>query len=179
MLISIVATLATDHLTGLRWGEICALRVRDVQLVPRPSFRVSRSASDGAEVRTTKSGRARSVPLSGEVLEIVQPRLAGDPDAYLFPSPKGARLHGTNWRRAVGWVKHRQGRRVHDLRHTAATMWLSAGIDPKTVQAWLGHASATLTLDLDGHYLPSDGRGPAEPSRSRTRGRTKGHEGKT
>ena len=35
--------------------------------------------------------------------------------------------------------------RVHDLRHTAACLWLSKGVDPVTVQAWLGHASIATT----------------------------------
>jgi integrase len=50
-------------LTGLRWGELVALRVRDIVDLPTLSFRVSRSASDGHAIRTTKSGKARSVPL--------------------------------------------------------------------------------------------------------------------
>jgi len=46
------------------------------------------------------------------------------------------------------------GRRIHDLRHTAACLWLAKGVDPVTVQAWLGHASiATTNIYL--HYLGS------------------------
>ena len=46
------------------------------------------------------------------------------------------------------------GRRIHDLRHTAACLWLSKGVDPVTVQAWLGHASiATTNIYL--HHLGS------------------------
>ncbi|HLR83416.1 MAG TPA: tyrosine-type recombinase/integrase, partial [Nocardioidaceae bacterium] len=37
------------------------------------------------------------------------------------------------------------GRRLHDLRHTAACLWLSRGVDPSTVQAWLGHESIATT----------------------------------
>ncbi|TXK17424.1 tyrosine-type recombinase/integrase [Homoserinibacter sp. GY 40078] len=61
------------------------------------------------------------------------------------------RLNNSNWRRIVGWSKSCRGRRVHDLRHTAATLWLSNGIDVKTVQTWLGHESAQLTLNLYSH----------------------------
>jgi integrase len=44
------------------------------------------------------------------------------------------------------------GRRIHDLRHTAACLWLARGVDPVTVQAWMGHASiATTNLYL--HHL--------------------------
>ena len=47
----------------------------------------------------------------------------------------------------------RPGLRVHDLRHTAASLWLAAGADPKVVQRILGHGSAAMTLDLYGHLV--------------------------
>jgi integrase len=144
-------------LTGLRWGELVALRVRDVTQIPFPAFRVSRSASDGHTVRATKSGRARTVPLVPEVAKIVQDWAAAkEPEAFLFTSPEGARLHQTNWRRVTEWTKYRNGRRVHDLRHTAATLWLAAGVDAKTCQSWLGHRSMQLTVDLYGHWQGLD-----------------------
>jgi hypothetical protein len=43
--------------------------------------------------------------------------------------------------------------RVHDLRHTAASIWPAHGADPKVVQRVLGHATATMTMDLYGHLL--------------------------
>jgi integrase len=43
------------------------------------------------------------------------------------------------------------GFRVHDLRHTAASVWLGAGADPKVVQRVLGHATAFMTMDLYGN----------------------------
>lgn len=145
-------------LTGLRWGELVALRVRDVTVVPHPAFSVSRSAPDGHGVRAiTKSGKSRTVPLTSELVPLVQRRLEGKrPDDLLFVTPTGARLNGSNWRRAVGWTRSNRGRRIHDLRHSAATLWLTNGIDPKTVQTWLGHASMTLTADLYGHWMGRD-----------------------
>ncbi|MCS6563440.1 tyrosine-type recombinase/integrase [Curtobacterium poinsettiae] len=145
-------------LSGLRWGELVALRVRDVQMVPYPAFRVSRSASDNQPVRnTTKGGKARTVPIPHAVVNIVKPLLAGrNPDDFLFVSPTGKRLNGPNWKRSVKWDVLNRGRRVHDLRHTAATIWLSQGVDLKTVQAWLGHASATLTADTYAHWMGTD-----------------------
>src|SRR3954466_15227685 len=41
----------------------------------------------------------------------------------------------------------------HALRHTCASLWLSAGADPKVVQRILGHASAAMTMDLYGHLI--------------------------
>jgi integrase len=64
--------------------------------------------------------------------------------------------------------------RVHDLRHTAASMWLGSGADPKVVQRVLGHASAAMTMDLYGHLIDrnlwdaaarlGDISGPRDPS---------------
>ncbi|MGD8194841.1 tyrosine-type recombinase/integrase [Herbiconiux sp. P18] len=144
--------------TGLRWGELVALRVRDVQVVPYPSFRVSRSAPDGQPIRTiTKGGHARTVPLRDDVYELVKARMVGRKlDDLLFVTPRGQRLNGPNWRRAVEWKKYSLGRRPHDLRHTAATVWLALGIDTKTVQSWLGHASMTITVDRYAHFMGTD-----------------------
>jgi integrase len=145
-------------LTGLRWGEMVALRVRDIAEVPRAAVRVSKSAPDGHEERaTTKGGGARTVPLTAELVPIVKAWAAGKkPNDYLFTSAQGHKLIGPNWRRATEWSKHNRGRRIHDLRHTAASFWLSNNIDPKTVQTWLGHASMTLTVDLYSHWMGSD-----------------------
>jgi len=44
--------------------------------------------------------------------------------------------------------------RLYDLRHTAATLALSAGVPPKVVSEMLGHASAAFTLDVYSHVLP-------------------------
>ena len=80
------------------------------------------------------------------------------PDAWLFAAPEGGPLRESNWKRSVGWAEAtavigRQGFRVHDLRHTAASVWLSAGADPKVVQRVLGHGTAAMTMDLYGHLV--------------------------
>lgn len=164
----VAADLMTQHpdgdlalflgLTGLRWGEVEALRVRDVLEIPHRAVRVSRSSPTGHPVRsTTKGGKDRVVPLVDEVWAIVARRLGGGrgPDDLLFTNTRGDRLNGWAWKSLVNWADYARGRRVHDLRHTAATLWLSSGVPPKTVQNWLGHASATLTLDRYAHFIPT------------------------
>jgi integrase len=47
--------------------------------------------------------------------------------------------------------------RLHDLRHTCATLLLSRGVHPKFVQELLGHATIAITLDTYSHVLPSMG----------------------
>ena len=83
------------------------------------------------------------------------------PDAWLFAAPEGGPLRESNWKRSVGWTAAtvaigRTEFRVHDLRHTAASVWLAAGADPKVVQRVLGHATAAMTMDLYGHMMDAN-----------------------
>lgn len=150
-------------LTGVRFGELRGLRVRDVVSVPYPGIVVKRSIPQSGltgaviERATTKSGRSRMVPLSDLVRPVVERWAEGrEPDDLLFPAPEGGYLSAQNWRRAVHWNKTGLGRRPHDLRHTAASLWIAAGVDIKTVSAWLGHSTAKLTLDTYGHLMGTD-----------------------
>lgn len=43
-----------------------------------------------------------------------------------------------------------RGRRIHDLRHTAACLWLARGVDVSTVQSWMGHASIAAVAEHTG-----------------------------
>lgn len=150
-------------LTGVRFGELRGLRIRDVVSVPYPGIVVKRSIPQSGltgaviERATTKSGRSRMVPLTDLVRPVVERWAEGrEPDDLLFPAPEGGYLSAQNWRRAVHWTKTGLGRRPHDLRHTAASLWIAAGVDIKTVSAWLGHSTAKLTLDTYGHLMGTD-----------------------
>lgn len=145
-------------LTGIRWGELMALRVRDFQVVPYAALRISRSAPDGQDVRnSTKGGSSRTVPLVDELSTVFVEWMEGlGPDKLIFGNDAGNPIGGSNWKRKVHWAQFSRGRRVHDLRHTAATVWLANGVDTKTVQTWLGHASMTLTVDTYAHFMGND-----------------------
>ena len=150
-------------LTGIRFGELRGLRVRDLVDVPYPGLVVKRSIPQSGrtgaviERATTKSGRSRLVPLTERVRPVVESWAEGrQPDDLLFPAPEGGYLHAQNWRRAVRWTTTGLGRRPHDLRHTAASLWIAAGVDIKTVSSWLGHSTAKLTLDTYGHLMGTD-----------------------
>ncbi len=136
----------------------------DVIAVPGSGFRVQRALlSSGADgslfVDSLKNNRSRTVPLVPDLLPIVARWTAGKPaDAWVFAAPKGGPLNEGNWKRAVRWSTATRSigkptPRVHDLRHTAASLWLGAGADPKVVQRILGHASAAMTMDLYGHLI--------------------------
>ncbi|MGN6129060.1 MAG: tyrosine-type recombinase/integrase [Nocardioidaceae bacterium] len=139
--------------TGLRWSEARALRVEDLMRLPTPGLMVRRAAPEGVGLKSTKGRRSRRVPLANRVLPVVLAMAAGkEPGDLLFTTQGGAQLHRTATLRAVSWRRTGSGRRIHDLRHTAACLWLARGVDPGTVQAWMGHESiATTNLYL--HFL--------------------------
>jgi len=91
--------------------------------------------------------------VADRVLPIVRSLAAGrDADDRLCVTSSGHQLHASAFKRTLAWATTGQGRRIHDLRHTAACLWLAHGVDPGTVQAWMGHASiATTNLYL--HHL--------------------------
>ncbi|MGP4058440.1 tyrosine-type recombinase/integrase [Mycobacterium sp. 4D054] len=160
----IVWLLAT---TGLRWGEMAALRVRDVDL-GSSRIRVERSASKvNAEtiIGTTKTHAARSVAVSASVLKLMAPAMVGkSPDELLWSRANGQPLRPpttTHWFGAA--VKRCQAAdatfpriTVHELRHTAASLMIANKASVKVVQSQLGHKTATMTLDQYGHLFPDD-----------------------
>src|SRR5215831_6309863 len=75
--------------------------------------------------------------------------------------PGGAVWRLPNWRREAFLSARSQAGisarfRVHDLRHTAASLMIQAGYPPKMLQEIMGHASITTTLDLYGHLYPGE-----------------------
>lgn len=139
--------------TGLRWSEARELRVSDLIEVPMPRLVVRRSAPETVEAKPTKSGRSRHVPLSDELLPVIRSMAKGKgPGDLLITSPGGSRLHAAAFKRTTHWPTTGRGRRLHDLRHTAACLWLASGVPASAVQAWLGHSSLQTT-QIYVHYL--------------------------
>ena len=150
--------------TGLRWGEATALRVCDIDL-GRRRIDVRRAFSDvGGKIvlGTPKSHLARTVPLPRFLAVDLAAFVVGkNPDDLVFTTASGSMVRLSNWRQAVFLPARRKARisdrfRIHDLRHTAAALMVQAGYPPKMLQAILGHASITTTLDLYGHLYPGD-----------------------
>lgn len=129
-------------LTGLRFGEARALRVRDVEVTPTlMRLRVERSRSEGREAKTTKNGRSRKVPVAAELRDWVASRMEGRaPDDLLLPP-----MHAHRIKTQLDWAKTSGGRNLHQARHTAICLWLAAGVSVEKVQAWAGHSSIVTT----------------------------------
>ncbi len=107
-----------------------------------------------------------------------------DPRALVFMAPSGGPLRHRDflryvWRPAIARVGLAQ-LDIHELRHTAASLLIAAGADPKTVQEQLGHRSMTITYDVYGHLfephadavmarLDAEARAAAAPMRPQPR----------
>jgi integrase len=166
------ALILTLAYTGIRWGEAVALTVDDVDSVRR-RLNISRTATEvegTIHVGSPKSWQARSVPYP----EFLVPRLAaltkaGQGDPLLFPSPTGGFLPrpDTASRRPSWWNKALREAQLdhltpHALKHTAASLAVSAGANVKALQRMLGHKSAAMTLDTYADLFEDDLNAVAE-----------------
>ena len=137
--------------TGLRRGELVALRWRDVDF-SLCKLVVQRSVSADVEASSTKSRRAREVPLpdqaAGALDRLSQRRDFASPDDYVFVNRLGRRLDGSALRRRVERARDAAGLRplrFHDLRHTYGSLLVAGGVDLASVKAAMGHSRITTT----------------------------------
>ena len=158
---AIVMTLAY---TGLRFGELAALRVADIDL-DRRRILVAKGVSQVTEVGlvedTTKTHATRSVPILTDELANTLAALIGSrsADEYLFPAPDASPMRNSyfRWRfdkacAAIGLT----GVTPKTMRHTAGSLAIASGASVVTVQRLLGHKDATTTLRVYAHMLPDD-----------------------
>ena len=108
-----------------------------------------------------KSHPSRTVPVPPFIAAELATAITGRrPDDLVFTMPGGSVVRLSNWRAVFMAARARAGLsdrfRVHDLRHTAASLMIQAGYPPKMLQEIMGHASITTTLDLYGHLYPGD-----------------------
>jgi integrase len=150
---------------GLRFGEAAALRVEDVDVMAR-RIRVSRSVTyvrkTGLVEGPTKNHTSRTVPVPEFLARLLKTEAQGrEPGALMFSSARsggyltlGQARYG--FEKATAAVDGCRGVRLHDLRHTCASLAISEGANVKVVQKLLGHKTAVLTLDRYGHLFPDD-----------------------
>jgi integrase len=154
-------------LTGLRIGELLALRWRNVDL-EHGTLRVAETVYDGHfDVPKTQRSQ-RTVPLSAKAIQILAARkpAAVNPEALVFATSTGTpfcRHNLTNKQlkptcKKLGLV----GVSWHWLRHANATLLDAVGTPLGTVQALLGHSSSEITREVYLHSIPSDARAAVE-----------------
>lgn len=149
---------------GTRINESFALQVGDLDLDHRKA-RIRRTWKNGVKAQRLgppKSGKPRTVAIPSFLIDTLRSQVEGQPDtAYVFRAPRGGHINDHNWRRKV-WhkavetagLRSVQGLTPHSLRHSYAAIAIKAGADVKILQRQMGHASASLTLDVYGFLFP-------------------------
>jgi integrase len=169
--------------TGARRGEVLALRWRDLdvegaQLSIRRSVGVVKNKGEGEQLieGSTKTGKSRSVDLDPRTVAALRSwrvaragldlRLARD-DALMFGDLEGGYLNPDRFSRrfvrSLTLARKELGTdvlpmiRVHDLRHTHATLLLKKKVPVKVVSERLGHSGPMITLEIYQHVMPGMG----------------------
>jgi integrase len=160
--------------TGLREGELLGLSWSDVDL-ERGILQITLSLqeSDGPVRRVLDEPKTvhsrRRISLSKTAIEALRRHrerqelersleLWDTSYDLVFPNTLGRPLHPSHLlRRQFLPLLRKAGLpalRFHDLRHTAATLLLRRGVNPKIVNEMLGHANISITLDIYSHVTP-------------------------
>lgn len=153
--------------TGMRVGEVLALRWRDVDL-ESGKIRIRQTVYEGHfdEPKTKRSNR--TIPLGPKglaILSSLKPEIV-NPEALIFATRGGKPLSRRNLMRRQLTPTCRkiglEGVNWHWLRHANATLLDSVGTPLSTTQALLGHSSPEITRDIYLHSIPADARGAVE-----------------
>jgi len=148
---------------GLRWGEAIGLRVRDVQFLRRRISVHSNAVQIGSRhvVGPTKGREDRSVPVPEFVCDELSVQCQGkNPDDLVFADRHGMYLQrpksSNGWfLRAVVAAKV-QPITPHDLRHTCASLAVSAGVNVLALARMLGHKDPSITLRVYSDLFDTD-----------------------
>jgi integrase len=159
--------------TGMRLGELLALKWRDVDLdgmglQVRTTLQLVEGVYVFAEPKSKRSRRRIGLPQTAvEALRRYRARQAEERLRFgaawadldlVFTDTVGEPLNGITIMRSSFHALLRRAElpimRFHDLRHTAATVLLGRGVNPKVVSEMLGHSNISITLGLYGHVTP-------------------------
>lgn len=163
--------ILTAAYTGLRWGEVTALRPGDLELLRRRIVVRRNVTRDRGRLlvstpKTRSSNRSVSIPPS--LVSALAEHLArfGSSSDLVFSSPEGDLLRPSNFRRRVlapaAYAIGLDGLTFHDFRHTHVALLVALGEHPKAIQQRLGHASIRTTLDTYGHLFDGLDDGTAD-----------------
>jgi integrase len=154
----------TAAFTGLRFGELAALRVKHLDMLRR-SIRVEEGMTEVegnlsfGPLKTKASRRIVSMPkfLAEALDDHLSKREALRANDLVFTGEKGAPLRAANFRQRF-WMPAvdasvGQPLRFHDLRHSHAALLIAAGLQAKVIQRRLGHSSIKTTFDVYGHVF--------------------------
>ena len=148
--------------TGLRVGEVCALRWEDVNFeenmlsVRRTAIRINYGGYTVLEVQKPKTENSeRTIPLTSKLMLLLRLHVEGkQPGEYIFPGRNGGPLDPRSMQyRFQKFLIHQKisPRSFHTLRHSFATRCIERGVDVKTLSEILGHSNVQTTLQMYTH----------------------------
>lgn len=150
--------------TGLRWGELAALRITNLNLLKRSVDVAAAQTEINGNVKIkpfTKTGGRRTVSLPSFLAQMIGEHIGLFPaaDDRVFSSAEGTPLRRNFYRRhfkpAVLKTELDPKLRFHDLRHTCAALLIAEGAHPFEIMQRLGHSTIKTTFDRYGHLFPS------------------------
>jgi len=156
--------------TGMRLGELLGLQWSDIDW-NQNFIRVERSYKRG-QFDKTKTGKVRRVDMSNQLAASLKTLLTkrkkealkdglGEPAKFIFQRDDKP-MEQNYIRRVYKRILIKAGireMRIHDIRHTFASLLLSKGESPVYVKEQLGHSSIKMTVDVYGHLIPGSNRG--------------------
>jgi integrase len=169
--LALVCGMRRGELAGLRWQSVCdgAINVRG----PKANRAAADREPGGVVERSPKGTSERTIPIGPIITAVLEVRRAkweaeraeaGTQwygDSYVFCSVRGRPHYPGHFTRTFSALVKGTGLpdiTLHDARHTMATVALAGGVDIKTLQARLGHAQGSTTIDLYGHPVTSTQR---------------------
>ncbi|MCM2432077.1 tyrosine-type recombinase/integrase [Agrobacterium rosae] len=159
--------------TGVRASELYALRWKNVAFNAGGLTIEGRVDAYKNEDVTKSEAGVRQIPLSAAMLKELRSwkdaAKSSEPDDLVFPNAKGGFLDHKNvlkrefrpLMKTIADKAKADGRKFksfnwHALRHFAISLWIEAGLQPKTIQTFAGHSTLALTMTRYGHMFPSD-----------------------
>ncbi|MDW7668043.1 MAG: tyrosine-type recombinase/integrase [Bacillota bacterium] len=156
---------------GLRRGELLGLKWTDIDFINKTvsiQRNVVQTTNGDIIVKDPKNETsARTLPLSDRVIKLLKKKKIENKEnqllikdykdtGFIFTEPNGEIMNPRNFsHRFRYFIKHNnfEKLRLHDLRHTNATMMLSSGVPAKVASKRLGHSNISTTMDIYSHVL--------------------------
>jgi integrase len=167
LMLALTTGMRRGELLGLKWGDI-DFENHFLQVRRSLDFIAGHGGYIETEPKTTRSRRKIILPdfviaaLKQQRVQQLEWKLKAGDDwqekNYVFTGFKGGPINSPYINKLFNKLLQEAGlshMRFHDLRHSAATLLLSMGVNPKVVQEILGHSTISMTMDTYSHVLPS------------------------
>ena len=145
--------------TGIRLGEVCALRWSDIDFasgllhIRRTAYRINYGGHTELVIQAPKSDcSVRTIPLTAKMLSLLSPHKNAN-DCYILTGASKPMEPRTLQYRFQGFLKSLgiPARNYHTIRHSFATRCIEGGMDVKSLSEILGHANIQTTLKMYVH----------------------------